>query len=141
MTTLYIIEAVAVLALIFAYFIIPMITKNKLLPVNREIIDRENTGVALMTVNGIGDRFVGKFRYDKENDIYATYHMATFLYIPILPMGCFVVKNVSDFTDSKYEVYGLIKSSGWELLQLYLRWYGWILFAVNSFLLLTWFTY
>ena len=137
MTTLYVIEAVAVVALVFAYFIIPMITKNKLLPVNQEIIDRENTGVALITLNGIGDRFVGKFRYDKENDIYATYHMATFFFVPIFPMGCFVVKNVSDFLEGKYQVYGSIKSSGWELLQIYLRWYGWVAFVVTSFLMLT----
>lgn len=136
MTTLYIIEAVAIFALVFSYFIIPMITRKKLLPINQEIIDRENTGVALTTLNGIGDRFLGKFRFDKETGIYATYHMATFFFVPILPMGCFVVKNVSDFLDGKYEIYGSIKSSGWELLQLYLRWYGWIVFAIISFWIL-----
>ena len=130
---MYIIEAVAVFALVFSYFIIPMITKNKLLPINQETINREDTGVALMTLNGIGDRFLGKFRYDKENDIYVTYHMATLFFLPIFPMGCFVVKNVSEFMDRKYNVYGSIKSSGWELLQLYLRWYGWIVFAIISF--------
>ena len=136
MTTLYIIEAVAVVALVFAYFVIPGLTKNKLLPVDLELIDREDAGGSLITLNGIGNKFLGKFRYDKEKEIYATYRMATFFYLPILPLGCYVVKNVSDFLDRKYEVYGSIKSSGWEILQIYLRWYGWVAFAVNTYLII-----
>ena len=141
MLTLYIIEAISVVTLVLAYFVIPERIQKKQLPINQEFIDREDAGGSLITLNGIGSRFVGKFRFDKESGIYVTYRMATLFYAPILPLGCYVVKNVSDFLDGKYEVYGSIKANRWELLQLYLRWYGWIVFAINSFLMLTSFAY
>lgn len=134
----YIILGIAAIVLLFRYLVLPQIIRKRQPNLEQEILYQNNDDISLFTLNGIGNRFMGKFRPYK--DTYATYRMLTIFSLPILPVGCYRVEDVLDennsLFESKYKIYGKTNSIFGEILQIYLSWYGWIFFILNAFFIL-----
>lgn len=134
----YVIFGIAAIVLLFCYLVLPQIIKKRQLPVEQEILWQDNNDINLFTLNGIGNRLMGKFRV--YNDTYATYSMLTIFFLPILPVGCYRVEDVIDdnvaLFESKYKIYGKTNSIFWEILHIYLSWYGWIALTIGFFFVL-----
>ena len=111
---------ISILLLVFRYRVISKIVKNYELSENDEIINSD-LSPSLITINGFGTRFYGSFR--QQEGLYVTYEFFCILFIPIVPIGCYLV---SDVEVGSYHLYGHVAQRKYELADIYLKWYGWI---------------
>lgn len=90
-------------------------------------ITPQSQSPVLFTINGCGTRFVGFFRQQEE--FYVTYQFFCILFVPIIPINCYLVSDVGD--NKSYKVYGKVPRSSDETAAIYLSWYSWIGFALS----------
>lgn len=86
----------------------------------------KNTDLLLGSGNGIGFTLLGDdFRY--HNGSCVNYHFFTFLYIPIIPIGCYRVSEGARYSSShkhetvNYCIYGTERWSFLEVIHCYLQ--------------------
>lgn len=96
-----------------------------------EIADRNSDWPKSLTrISGIGYAFLGKYR-KLDDGSYVTYLFFWFI-LPICPVGCYRVKRLKpswlDWNLS-YEVYGSDKRKTAEIVNVYLIFYGLLLFV------------
>lgn len=111
---------ISILLLVFRYRVISKIVKNYELSENDEIINSD-LSPSLITINGFGTRFYGSFR--QQEGLYVTYEFICILFIPIVPIGCYLV---SDVEVGSYRLYGHVTRRKYECTDIYLKWYGWL---------------
>lgn len=119
MKFLYIFIA-SVIFLICRYFILKGFLNN-FRTIKPYDINEDNNSPSLFTLNGCGTCFRGFFR--NQGTVYVTYQFLCLMFIPIIPIGCYLV---SDEGDDKYKVYGGTKWRFFEIIAIYLQWFGWL---------------
>lgn len=110
----------SVLLLVFRYCVISKIVQNYELSEEDALAYSDNS-VWLFTLNGFGTRFYGSFRH--QDRFYVTYRYICLFFIPVIPIGCYLV---SDAADDSYNVYGNVGMRKYECADIYLKWYGWL---------------
>lgn len=79
-----------------------------------------DSGPILLTVSGIGSRFVG---VPGNPDI--KYQFFCLLFVPIIPLDCYLAKKVSDNAyGSEYSVFGHAEMNVYEIISIYMKWWG-----------------
>ncbi|MBQ3710334.1 MAG: hypothetical protein II887_06500 [Bacteroidales bacterium] len=111
---------ISILLLAFRYLVLRKVVKSYELSEDDELFS-SNLSPLLFTLNGIGTRFYGSFR--QEKDLYVTYEFLCVLFIPVIPIGCYLV---SDMEDGSYKIYGKLTRRRYECTDIYLKWYGWL---------------
>lgn len=89
-----------------------------------------DSGPAMVTVNGFGSRFVGV-----PGNPNIKYQFFCILFIPIIPFGCYAAKKVSGNIDgSKYSVFGYAKMNVYEIIGIYMKWWGGLLGFIFTYI-------
>lgn len=87
--------------------------------VNNEYVNTNNNDINLNTLNGWGTRLKGHYR--EAESTYVAYEFFCAFWLPIIPIGCYRVKD--DGEDS-YLVYGSTEWHASEVLMEYIKWWG-----------------
>lgn len=138
LTTLIIFLVSLAIALVTSFFndkVIEQYVKDKdiIIPYERE--------PALGTGNGIGGTLIQGQRYHLPTASYAYYNFFVILYLPIIPLGCYLAKEDGfEYINHKrsirkYKVIGMLKWDILEVIYIYLSTYS-ITSAIVCFVIL-----
>ena len=111
---------ISALMLLIRYFVLSKYL-NRYSYLTSTDVDFNDNFPSLYTINGCGTRFRGEFRKHKAGE-YATYQFLCFAFIPVIPIGCYFVSAESN---DSYRVFGSVSWRFFEVLAVYLQWYGW----------------
>lgn len=123
----FIFPIIFLVILVYRYTRMPKEIANLYEP-SREILN-PNGHMKIHTVNGCGVKSFGHFRQNGET--YVTYQFLSILYFPIIPIGAY---RIRDLSNDRYSVYGSVQSFSLEILSIYISWYGAVLLLASLFI-------
>lgn len=93
----------------------------------------------LGTFNGLGSSFYGGFRSDGDSEV--KYIFLCFLRMPIFPIACRRVEELGSSvtatgSSTEYRIYSKEGWKLWEILQIYLYWWGGVSLGISLLFLI-----